>query len=134
MFALFQPRLAEQPQVGYLSVGPHWRQQFTCPTIHVLKYSLSLVRAHTPSRQLVEASELSFVFYGLVLRHWLCWIRERGVPLAYVTTHNSTDRCRANHEASLVTQIIRLTCRWVAHSKRRRTLEATRLVMANLKD
>ncbi|GFN92321.1 hypothetical protein PoB_001882700 [Plakobranchus ocellatus] len=32
-----------------LSVGPHWRQQFTCPTIHVLKYSLSLVRAHTKS-------------------------------------------------------------------------------------
>ncbi|GFN88491.1 hypothetical protein PoB_001499700 [Plakobranchus ocellatus] len=28
--------------------------------------------------------------------------------------HNSTDRCRANHEASLVTQIVGLTCRWVA--------------------
>ncbi|GFO29347.1 hypothetical protein PoB_005585200 [Plakobranchus ocellatus] len=32
-----------------LSVGPHWRQQFTCPTIRVLKYSLSLMRAHTKS-------------------------------------------------------------------------------------
>ncbi|GFN93568.1 hypothetical protein PoB_002007400 [Plakobranchus ocellatus] len=32
-----------------VSVGPHWRQQFTCPTIHVLKYFLSLVRAHTKS-------------------------------------------------------------------------------------
>ncbi|GFO28077.1 hypothetical protein PoB_005458200 [Plakobranchus ocellatus] len=42
----------------------------------------------------------------------------------YVTTHNSTDHCRANHEASLVTQIIRLTCRWVEHSKAEPTLEA----------
>ncbi|GFN89426.1 transposon i factor [Plakobranchus ocellatus] len=32
-----------------LSLGPHWRQQLTCPTIHVLKYSLSLVPAHTKS-------------------------------------------------------------------------------------
>ncbi|GFN95039.1 hypothetical protein PoB_002154500 [Plakobranchus ocellatus] len=32
-----------------LSVGAHWRQQFTCPTIHVLKYSLSLIRAHIKS-------------------------------------------------------------------------------------
>ncbi|GFN81640.1 hypothetical protein PoB_000814600 [Plakobranchus ocellatus] len=32
-----------------LSVGAHWRQQFTCPTIHVLKYYLSFVRAHTKS-------------------------------------------------------------------------------------
>ncbi|GFO38928.1 hypothetical protein PoB_006543300 [Plakobranchus ocellatus] len=32
-----------------LSVGPHWRQQFTCPTLQVLKYSLSFVRAHTKS-------------------------------------------------------------------------------------
>ncbi|GFO01465.1 hypothetical protein PoB_002797000 [Plakobranchus ocellatus] len=29
----------------------------------------------------------------------------------YVTANNSTDRCRVNHEASLVTQI-RLTCRY----------------------
>ncbi|GFN74518.1 histone-lysine N-methyltransferase SETMAR [Plakobranchus ocellatus] len=35
----------------------------------------------TPSRQLVGASELSFVFYSLVLRQWLCRIRERGLPL-----------------------------------------------------
>ncbi|GFO26266.1 hypothetical protein PoB_005277100 [Plakobranchus ocellatus] len=30
---------------------------------------------------LVEASELSFVFYSLVLRQRLCWIRGRGMPL-----------------------------------------------------
>ncbi|GFO36534.1 hypothetical protein PoB_006303900 [Plakobranchus ocellatus] len=35
--------------VSRISVGPHWMQQFTCPTIHVLKYSISLVRAHTKS-------------------------------------------------------------------------------------
>ncbi|GFN87075.1 hypothetical protein PoB_001358100 [Plakobranchus ocellatus] len=34
----------------------------------------------------------------------------------YVTTHNFTDRCRAKREASLVTQIIRLTYLWVTHS------------------
>ncbi|GFN96756.1 hypothetical protein PoB_002326200 [Plakobranchus ocellatus] len=34
----------------------------------------------------------------------------------YVNTHNSTDRCRAKHKASLVTKIICLTCRWVAHN------------------
>ncbi|GFO35637.1 hypothetical protein PoB_006214200 [Plakobranchus ocellatus] len=34
----------------------------------------------------------------------------------YVTTHNSTDCCRANHEASLVTQIIRPTCSWIEHN------------------
>ncbi|GFN95584.1 hypothetical protein PoB_002209000 [Plakobranchus ocellatus] len=58
---------------------------------------------------LAEALELSFVFYSLVLRQWLYWIRERGCH--YVTTHNSTECCRTNHEASLARQIIRLTCR-----------------------
>ncbi|GFO33072.1 hypothetical protein PoB_005957700 [Plakobranchus ocellatus] len=81
---------------------------------------------------LVEASELSIVFYSLALCQWLCWIREGGCH--HIITHNSTDRCRAYHEASLVTQIIRLTCRWIVHSRRRPTLEATRLVMANMKD
>ncbi|GFN85360.1 LOW QUALITY PROTEIN: hypothetical protein PoB_001186600 [Plakobranchus ocellatus] len=52
----------------------------------------------------------------------------------YVTMHNATDHCRANHEASLVTQIIKPNCSWVEHSKRRPTLAATQLVMANLKD
>ncbi|GFO03733.1 reverse transcriptase [Plakobranchus ocellatus] len=66
------------------------------------------------SRLFVETSELSFVFYSLVLRQRLCWIRRGG---HYVTTHNSTDCCRANHKASLVTQIIRPTCNWMAHSK-----------------
>ncbi|GFN95863.1 hypothetical protein PoB_002236900 [Plakobranchus ocellatus] len=42
----------------------------------------------------------------------------------YVTTHYFTDRCHANYKASLVTQIIRPTCNWVAHSKHRPTLEA----------
>ncbi|GFN76043.1 hypothetical protein PoB_000254900 [Plakobranchus ocellatus] len=36
-------------QIVRFSVDSHWRQQFTCPTTHVLKYSLSLVRAHTKS-------------------------------------------------------------------------------------
>ncbi|GFO38527.1 hypothetical protein PoB_006503200 [Plakobranchus ocellatus] len=71
----------------------------------------------------------------------------------YVTTHNFTDRCRAKNKASLVMQNIWPTCNSVAHSycdisptcrllqvasppvwayaKRRPTLEATRLVMAN---
>ncbi|GFO20259.1 hypothetical protein PoB_004676400 [Plakobranchus ocellatus] len=46
--------------------------------------------------------------YGLAFRQWLYWIMETGCH--YVITHNSSDRCRANHEASLIGQIIRLIC------------------------
>ncbi|GFN81584.1 hypothetical protein PoB_000809000 [Plakobranchus ocellatus] len=95
---------------------------------HVCFYSCHVAKyERTSSRLLVVASGLSFVFYSLILRQWFCWIKERGCH--YVTTHNSTDRCRAKHEASLVTQIIRLTYRWVAHSKRRPTLEAVSTIM-----
>ncbi|GFN81084.1 histone h2a [Plakobranchus ocellatus] len=38
----------------------------------------------------------------------------KGMPLR--DQHNSIDRCRVKHKASLVTQIIRLTYLWVAHS------------------
>ncbi|GFO42586.1 hypothetical protein PoB_006909100 [Plakobranchus ocellatus] len=39
----------EATRLVMVSVGPYWRQQFTCPTKHALKYSLSLVRVHTKS-------------------------------------------------------------------------------------
>ncbi|GFO46723.1 hypothetical protein PoB_007322800 [Plakobranchus ocellatus] len=101
-----------------LRPSPHWRQQFTCPTIHVWKHSCFFgPRVHQFGCEfhLFEALELSFVFYGLVLPQW------RSVPYGkkechYVTTQNSNYRCRANHEASLCMQIIRVTYSWVEHS------------------
>ncbi|GFO14020.1 hypothetical protein PoB_004052500 [Plakobranchus ocellatus] len=33
-----------------------------------------------------------------------------------VTTHNSTDLRQANHEDTILMQIIRLTCSWVKHN------------------
>ncbi|GFN95146.1 hypothetical protein PoB_002165200 [Plakobranchus ocellatus] len=63
-----------------VSVGAHWRQQFTCPTIHVLKYSLSLMRAHIKSATCRSVGAILCVLQpGLTPR--LCRIRERGLPL-----------------------------------------------------
>ncbi|GFO49184.1 hypothetical protein PoB_007568900 [Plakobranchus ocellatus] len=45
----FEGWLSRVPPAAAISVDPHWRQQFTCPTIHVLKYSLSLMWAHIKS-------------------------------------------------------------------------------------
>ncbi|GFO08499.1 hypothetical protein PoB_003500400 [Plakobranchus ocellatus] len=97
-----------------VSVGPQWRQQFTCSTIDVLKYSLSLVTVHTKSATCrgVGAFLLCFTASSYVSG----FVGKGKGECRYVTTHNSTARCRANHKVSLFTQIIRLTCRWVAHS------------------
>ncbi|GFO28857.1 hypothetical protein PoB_005536200 [Plakobranchus ocellatus] len=95
-----------------LNRGSNWRQQFTCPTIHVWKHSSFFgTRAHQVCSEFhpVEVLELSFVFYSLALHQWLCQIREKGC--LYVTMYNSIDRCYA----SVVTQVIRLTCQWVEH-------------------
>ncbi|GFO50681.1 hypothetical protein PoB_007718600 [Plakobranchus ocellatus] len=43
-------------------------------------------------------------------------VKEKKGECHYVTMYNSSNCCRTNHEASVVTQIIRLTCRWVEHS------------------
>ncbi|GFO00435.1 hypothetical protein PoB_002694000 [Plakobranchus ocellatus] len=96
-------------QASRVSVGPDWRQQFTCPTIHVLKYSLSLVGAHTKS---ATCRSVGAVLCGLQPALTSVVLLDKVKEgCHYVTTHNSTDRFRAKHEASLVTQIIKLTCR-----------------------
>ncbi|GFO05882.1 hypothetical protein PoB_003238700 [Plakobranchus ocellatus] len=51
--------------------------------------------------------------------------RECGYCQKKVTTEHILFQCPG---------LAMLTCRWVAHSKRRPTLETTRLVMANMKD
>ncbi|GFO21637.1 hypothetical protein PoB_004814200 [Plakobranchus ocellatus] len=88
---------------GRVRPGAHWRQQFMCPTIHVWKpssfFGASAYQVGCDFH-LVGASELSFVFYSLVLRQGLCW--GKGNRAAYLTTHNSSDRCRENYEISLV--------------------------------
>ncbi|GFO01382.1 hypothetical protein PoB_002788700 [Plakobranchus ocellatus] len=98
-----------------VSVGPHWKQQFTCPIVHVLKYSLSLVRGHIMSAACRSVGAILCVLQPCLTSVALL-DKGRGGGGHYVTTHNPTDRCCANHEASLVTQIIRLTCRWAVHS------------------
>ncbi|GFN91532.1 hypothetical protein PoB_001803800 [Plakobranchus ocellatus] len=64
-----------------VSLGPRWRQQFTCPSTYIWKHSsFASTRAHQVSCDFhfVEAPGLSFVFYSLVLRQLLCLIRQRG--------------------------------------------------------
>ncbi|GFN98905.1 hypothetical protein PoB_002541100 [Plakobranchus ocellatus] len=80
--------------------------------------SYSVGREHAKSAVtsiLSKRRRYSFCFYSLVLRQRLCWIKEGGCH--YVTTHDSTDRCPANLEASLLTQIIRLSDRATEYDK-----------------
>ncbi|GFO05448.1 hypothetical protein PoB_003195300 [Plakobranchus ocellatus] len=69
----------------------------------------------TPSRlRLSSCRSVGAILCALlILRQRRCWMKER---CHCVTTHSSTDRCRANHDASLLTQIIKPTCGLVEHS------------------
>ncbi|GFN75992.1 hypothetical protein PoB_000249800 [Plakobranchus ocellatus] len=78
---------------------------------------VSLVREHTKSAVTYILSKCrSFPLCFTILSYVSGSIQEGKGVCHYVTTHNSTARCRANHETSIVTQIIRLTCSGIEHS------------------